>query len=372
MTTSLRETPPTAALLSFGPGAALGLAGVAVGLHDGRRPLLVVGSGTPRRPWFRRVRATLPPHVLVTVPGSYPTRDSVGRVTRLILDAGTGAVVAIGGGSVLDTAKAAAAGARRLGAGECPVTAVPTTPGSGAEATPFAAVWDFDAGRKESYQEEGLTPRAVVLDPELTRTLSARALGGMVCDTLAQGMEGAWSTGSTPDAEAHGIGAVGMAATALERVLADPDDLAARGALSLAGYFSGRAIATARTTLCHALSYPLTLRYGVPHGHACGMTLAAVLRFNSEVDDADCLHPLGAAHVRRVVDRLVGALGCTTVDEAGERLTDLMAAAGLPGYRAGGYDDALVAADAARYDRAGNNPRRPEHQQLTSLLASAR
>ena len=166
--------------------------------------------------------------------------------------------------------------------------------------------------------------------------------------------------------------AVSLAAGNLERVLTDPDDMAARGSLCLAGFYAGRAIATAHTTVCHALSYPLTLNHGVPHGHACAMTLAAALRHNAETTDDDCQHPLGADHVRSVVDRIVTALRCTDIDEAARRLDELMAVAGLARFGAGGYDVESIATDAQHYDRAENNPRRLDRNQLIALLAASR
>jgi len=359
--------------LTFGPGALDGLPRLAVELGDRRSgpPLLLAGHSANERPWLPRTRDRLPYHVFATISDSYPTWASVDRIVEIMIAHRTGPVIAMGGGSVLDTAKVAAARAAEIDRRtRRPVAAVPTTPGTGAEVTPFATIWDFDGVRKHSYAQHDLTPDAAIVDPDLIRTLPAGLLGSCALDALAQGMEATWSTAATPESAAHGLAAVCLAAGNLERLLADPDDAAARSAVCLAGLYSGQAIAVSRTTLCHALSYPLTLRYGVWHGHACALTLGAVLSYNANVTDADCAHPAGAGQVRVLIRRILAALRCPSLRQAAQRIDALVAAAGLTHYRDGAYDSALVAGDALGYDRAGNNPRRFGKDQLVGLLAA--
>jgi alcohol dehydrogenase class IV len=365
--------------VTFGPGALDSLPGIAAGLSGNgggsgaRPPLLLAGHTAAERPWLLRIRDRLPRHVFATMSGSYPTWTGVDRVADLMIAHKTGPVIAIGGGSVMDTAKVAVARAAQIDRRpRRPVVAVPTTPGTGAEATPFATIWDFDGVRKHSYAEHDLTPDVAIVDPDLIRTLPADELGSCALDALAQGMEAAWSTGATPESAAHGLAATCLAAGNLERMLADPDDVAARSAISLAGLHSGLAIAVSRTTLCHALSYPLTLRYGVRHGHACALTLGAVLRYNAGVTEADCTHPGGADHVRAAIPRILAALHCQSPEQGAAKIDALLAAAGLSRYRDGGYDDERIAADALGYDRAGNNPRRFDKDRLVALLAALR
>jgi alcohol dehydrogenase class IV len=369
--------------LTFGPGALDALPGLTAelsaalaadgGSGRGRPPLLLAGHTAAERPWLLRLRDRMPPHLFATVSGTYPTWATVDRFTELMIACECGPVIAVGGGSVMDTAKVAAARAAEVAcAPRRPVVAVPTTPGTGAEATPFATVWDFSGARKHSYARHDLTPDAAVVDPDLIRTLPADQLGSCALDALAQGMEAVWSTEARPESAAHGLAAAGLAAGNLERLLADPDDVAARSAISLAGLYSGMAIAISRTTLCHALSYPLTLRYGVRHGHACALTLGAVLRYNAEVSEADCAHPRGADRVHASIRRVLAALRCRTPEQAAARISALLTAAGLSRYRDGDYDDKRIAEDALNYDRARNNPRRFDKDRLVALLAAVR
>jgi alcohol dehydrogenase class IV len=350
------------------------------------RVLLVVGAGFIRRPWRDTVLAGLRPTRLASaVQVGLPTPESVARLARQARTHRAAALVAVGGGSVMDAAKCAAVLAghpeptpelvRRWCADGAParglpIVAVPTTPGTGAEATPFATVWDLRASRKLSLRGPGLLPAAAILDPDLLLGLPGTQLASCLLDILAQGIEGAWSTRADERAEALGRAAV----THLAGLLDHPPDgvgAAERCALLLAGHCSGRAIAIAGTTVCHALSYPLTLRYGLPHGHACGVTLAGMLRYNAAVGAVDCRDPRGPDRVRRAIAGVVTAAGADDVATLAHRVDTFLVAAGL---RAGpdlGADAAWVVDEALGYDRAGNNPRELDRKKLVQFLTSA-
>ena len=391
------------------------------------RIMLIVGAGFQRRAWRDKVLAELGAapgagrpaghgngssnglggarthgpraQVEVTVHEGSPTPDSVAALARRVREHRADVVVAVGGGSVMDAAKCAAALAgsrapdrdlvlRRCAGGHPgdgsragqmappPVVAVPTTPGTGAEATPFATVWDVEGGRKLSLRGPDVLPAAAILDGDLLVGLPTVQLAGCMLDSLAQAIEAGWSTGADVDAEMFGQAALRQLSGLLDRA---PDGFGTdeRESVMLAGHYSGRAIAIAGTTLCHALSYPITLRYGLPHGHACGLTLARILTFNAQVEDTDCEDPRGAQRVRRAISGSVAAAGAGSVDELARRievfleaarlktLATLSAAAGFPAVAAEITDDALG------YDRAGNNPRKPDRDKVVRLLTAA-
>lgn len=255
-----------------------------------------------------------------------------------------------------------------------PVVAVPTTPGTGAEATPFATVWDRDQGRKLSLRGQALLPSVAVLDSDLLVGLSRKQLASCVLDTIAQGIEASWSTGADDAAERFGHAALAQVCGLLDNTRCqslDAADPRRRQALLLAGHYSGRAIAIAGTTLCHALSYPLTLRYGLPHGHACGVTLGRVIEYNAAVDGSDCADSRGPERVRQAVSAAVSAAGATSVSDLAQRVDAFMLAAGLcPGINLS-VDVHTVATEALGYDRSRNNPRRVDQRRLVQLLTTA-
>lgn len=359
----------------FGEGVADGLAG----LLDGRfrRPLVVTGRAA--RPWLKPlVAACGPTATVVENPHANPTPDSVQQVLDTARRVRADGVVAIGGGSVLDTGKTVAlltcstlsvAAAlretpppRRTG-----LVAVPTTAGSGAEVTRTATIWD--PPRKRALDHPGLFPDLAVVDPLLTLTTPARVWAACGLDALAQAVESSWSVAADDESLRCSLPAVHLAVTGLTAVRADPGDRAARTRLSAASLLAGLAIAGTRTTVPHAVSYPLTLRHGIPHGHACALTLGAALVFNAAVTEADCRDPRGPGHTRAVIRRIQQQLGADGPDDAHHRLDTLVGHLGLPALRhLTRLDPDALAADVASYDRFTNNPRRMSRDQLALLL----
>ncbi|MEW9553282.1 iron-containing alcohol dehydrogenase [Nonomuraea sp. NPDC050783] len=349
------------------------------------RVFLVTGAGFAGRPWSATLLAALRPLPLrVGAQAGMPTPASVAELARAVREHRAEVVVAAGGGSVMDAAKAAAALATEpeispeLVARACrggtpgeglPVVALPSTPGTGAESTPFATVWDVEKGRKLSLRGEPVRPAAAILDPDLLIGLPPAQLAGSMLDTLAQGVEAAWSTRADARAEALGAAAWSRLAGLLDRPPTTPS-AGERDALLVAGHLSGRAIARAGTTLCHALSYPLTLRYGLGHGHACGITLARVTRFNAAVRADDCADARGPGRVRQAIAAVAAAAGAADAGTLARRVEAFLGRADLPGVPDLGRDAHWIARQALGYDRAGNNPRHLDVPTLARLLGS--
>jgi alcohol dehydrogenase class IV len=325
----------------------------------------------------------------VAVHDGLPSPSSVAAQAGTVLRVKPDVIVAVGGGGVLDSAKCAAALAGQHGTRYAPdadqvrqactstldgravpLVAVPTTPGTGAEVTPQATIWDRARGRKLSLRGSAVLPGAILLDPSLLVGLSPAQLVSSVLDTLAQATEAMWSVQASPGTESLGAAALRHCAGTLRRIPGrlGPHD---RAALLLAGHFSGQAIATAGTTLCHALSYPLTLRYGLTHGHACGLTLGRVLEFNAGVTVRDCTDPRGPERVRSAIAAALQALGVGGAPEALDLIRVLMVAGGLDWNMDLSADVDALAADALSYDRAGNNPRRPDRREAARILLAA-
>jgi alcohol dehydrogenase class IV len=348
------------------------------------RILVVSSPSFGARWWHRRVMAGLRRlHLEYEAHDGMPTPESVTLLAARVSQKRPDAVLAIGGGSVLDAAKCAAALAGhprldpptvrelcRTGIEEpgIPVTAVPTTPGTGAEATPFATVWDRGGGHKLSLRGPGMTPVVAVLDPDLLVGLPQGQTESCMLDALAQALEASWSTRSGDTTQALTTAALARLSGFLARgtvSTASPDE---RAALMLAGHYAGRAIATAGTTLCHALSYPMTLRYGTPHGYACGVTLASVLLFNVAIGQQDCQDPRGPARVRDAIARSLTAAGARTPMELAHQISLLVEKCSLSMPPELTVDAKIIAAEALSYDRAGNNPRRVGRRQLAGLV----
>lgn len=203
-------------------------------------------------------------------------------------------IIALGGGSVLDCAKAAAA----VAAGQydirhyfgtdnplpdkgIPVIAIPTTAGTGSEVTSVSVL--SDGKRKLPLSADSLTAQIALVDPELTRTLSPRLTAVTGIDALCHAIEGFISVHHQPICDALAVHAAMLILQNLEQAVAHGDDKTARGALAEASVTAGLAFALPKTTGPHACSYPLTAQYGIPHGEACGLTLDWFIRIDADI-----------------------------------------------------------------------------------------
>jgi alcohol dehydrogenase class IV len=178
---------------------------------------------------------------------------------RTLLPRHVDAYIAVGGGTVIDTTKLL----RGLDGELPPFLAVPTTAGTGAEATRFAVYYDH--GKKMSADDVRYLPTDQSLIPEFTATQTPYQKASTEFDAYAQAVESLWAVGATDESR-------GYARKAL--------DLMAAGEQMLGSYWAGRAIDISRTTAAHALSYYMTATYGIPHGHAVYMMFPYVCKAN--------------------------------------------------------------------------------------------
>jgi len=294
------------------------------------------------------------------------------------------AILAVGGGSALDMAKlincyqanSVRADAvlpetaiRRRGV---PLVAIPTTAGSGSEATPFAVV--YVGSTKHSVDHSSLLPDVALVDPTLTHSLSPYMTAVTGLDAFSQAVESYWSVHSTAASRSLAAQAVAIAWRALpEAVHAPTDD--ARRRMSRASNLAGKAIAITRTTGPHALSYALTAHYGVPHGHAVALFLPYFFRYNLEVSADDCTDPRGAGHVHGVVAELCRMLDAPAAPEIQAVVQRFVGSLGVETRFAPLHvsPDALAGLlDEVNQERLQNNPRAFDKKRFHDLVATSR
>jgi alcohol dehydrogenase len=160
--------------------------------------------------------------------------------------------------------------------------AIPTTAGTGSEVTSWGTVWDELDGSKHSISHPRLFPEAALLVPELTLTASAELTLVTGLDAISHCMESIWNRRATVISDAFAVAGLRKIFSALTRVLENPGDLDARRTMQYGSLFGGLAISSNATALGHSMSYPLTSRFGMPHGLACSFALPELMRFNGE------------------------------------------------------------------------------------------
>ena len=200
-------------------------------------------------------------------------------------------LIAMGGGSVMDIAKlisvapegvtvrdllADASGARRV----LPTIMIPTTAGTGAEATPNAIVAVPEQQLKIGIVSQEMIPDAVILDGSNIRSLPRSVAAATGIDALCHAIECYTSKKATPFSDLYAMEALKLIFAHIEAACLDPDAVPAKDAMLLAAYYGGAAIACSGTTAVHALSYPLGGRYHIPHGVSNAIMLLPVMRFN--------------------------------------------------------------------------------------------
>lgn len=214
-------------------------------------------------------------------------------------------LIAVGGGAILDSAKilAMSLATGRLPSELCssipgmssvpPIFAIPTTAGSGAEATHFAVA--YRNRTKCSIGHVLARPVHVALVPEFTFSLSPYQTACTGFDAISQAVESLWAKGATVESRIFAERALGLLSS-YEKVLGAPDP-ESRARMQEGAYWSGCAINISKTTAAHALSYYLTSHYGIPHGHAVAMVFPYVVRHNLRFASID---PFCRAHIPSV------------------------------------------------------------------------
>ncbi len=295
----------------FGSGCFDELPGYSQAL--GKRPLIVTGRNSARKIGaLDRALAHLPRAAVFDAVEENPGTATCERAADMCRRIGCDHLIAIGGGSPMDVAKAVAAlalnqgpcadffGSEKLANGALPIIAVPTTAGTGSEVTPYAVIIDLAGRTKRTITAKALFPRVALLDPDLTRHMPHSVTVSTGLDVLSQAMEGMLSKKSTPVGDTLALDAIRRVKQYLPRAGRDGDDMQARGEMLYAATLGGFVIAQAGTTLVHGMGYFYTLECGIPHGLANGLLLAPVFQFNAEIAPAKIrliLDALGAGSV---------------------------------------------------------------------------
>lgn len=281
--------------ITFGAGAVRQLPQLAAGL--GSRPLLVTDGGLVQLPLWARVQEALPGIPVFADVTPDPTVGAVDALAARLRDQRHDVVVAVGGGSAMDCAKAAACLAAGnlpsiravhsdgvpLGAARLPVIAVPTTAGTGSEVTPFAVLNDPERQFKGPIADDALYPVHAVVDPELTHALPRQVTVVTGLDALSHAIEGYWSRRHQPLCDLLAVEAARLICRHLKQAALEPDDAVARAGMSYAATLAGAAFQLPKNAMVHACSFPLSTRYHLPHGAACALTLEEAIRFNAPV-----------------------------------------------------------------------------------------
>lgn len=297
-----------------------------------------------------------------------PDESMVERGRRFAAPLKIDSIIGLGGGSSLDCAKGinfllTSGGRMRdyLGYGRAarpllPMIAIPTTSGTGSEAQSYALISDATTHEKMACGDPTAAFRVAVLDPLLTVSQPVGVTAQSGFDAIAHAVETYVTTRRNALSDLFSREAWRLLEANYERVLVEPGNLEARGAMQLGAYLAGLAIENSMLGATHACANPLTMRYGTTHGAAIAVLLPAVVRWNAEVAGARY------AELLRCAMHLNGFAGMTESGEVLARRLEQLAAAGNLRFRLGEMgvaknDLPTLAEDAAKQWTGRFNPR---------------
>lgn len=333
------EYEPTTRIIS-GPGCVARLhSEMAAAGHQ--RVLVISDAGLEKAGAVARVRQVLGSRV-AAVFTDVPQDSGLEVVDAAVavgMQAGADAIVSLGGGSVMDTAKAVAValklgikaiqtlGMHALTGAVMPHYAVPTTAGTGSEVTNMAVIRNRALKVKGYIVDRQIIPVTAFLDPQLTVGLPAGLTASTGMDALTHAIEAYTSKLANPMTDAQALHAIRLLVAHLPTAVKDGTDMAARTQLQTAATLAGWAIASANVGLVHGMSHALGARHGVPHGAGNGVMLPHVMGFNAE-------DKRGASRLRDVAVALgadvSGVSDAQAAAAAGDAVVKLLVATGHP------------------------------------------
>jgi alcohol dehydrogenase class IV len=291
-------------------------------------------------------------------------------------------IVAVGGGSAIDMAKlinyfsARGVTAKQYLNHEAgydrkcvPFVAIPTTVGSGSEATRFAVM--YVDGKKHSIEHASLRPDVVILDPVLTSSLPPSVIASSGMDALSQAVESYWSINSNVESKGYAEEAIKILLHNMADAVSKHSPLTMENMMH-AAFLAGRAINITKTTAPHAISYTLTSHFGVSHGQAVGLLLPSFFEYNYNVSETDCMDKRGVEYVKETMLSLCNILGCDGPLVMKNKVRDLMLKIGLQarlsmvGVSEGHHIDLIV--ENVNTERLTNNPRVVTKEKIHDIL----
>ncbi|MGO6855651.1 iron-containing alcohol dehydrogenase [Rhizobium ruizarguesonis] len=311
-----------------------------------------------------------------------PRSDLIEAAAELCREGGCDAVVAIGGGSVMDTAKLVAYLAKNpdklddvygvdLAGERLPLLLVPTTAGTGSEVTPIAIV-TTPTSEKKGVISLRLISDWAILDPQLTLGLPPRQTAETGIDAMVHAIEAYTSkSGKNPISDQLALKALSLLSANLRKVYRDGSDLKARSEMLLGSMLAGMAFANSPVAAVHALAYAVGARFGLTHGRSNALVLTHVLEFNrpaAEMLYAELSEVIQPGY-RRQSD---AADAAAFIAEVGAICRDCGVPSSLSAVGIGEDDLSKLAEDAMKYERLlKNNPRKLDYDQVLVIFARA-
>jgi len=260
-----------------------------------------------------------------------PSYESVVKGVEVLRNEGCDGIIVVGGGSAIDVAKCIKLYSNLPGDGtkgawlkadiipnNIPLLAMPTTAGTGSEATRYAVI--YYEGAKQSITSERLIPESVIMDPNALKTLPLYHKKATMCDALCHAIESFWSVNSTDQSKEYSKAAIQGVIEHMEGYLNNTEE--GRAGMLRAANTAGKAINITQTTAGHAMCYKITSLFGYAHGHAA--ILCDRVLFPWMIENTDkCIDPRGEEYLRKTLDEIGIAMGCADAKSGSDKLVKI-------------------------------------------------
>jgi alcohol dehydrogenase class IV len=260
-----------------------------------------------------------------------PVYESVVEGVRVFRQENCDSVIAVGGGSAMDVAKCIKLYSNMAGDGkngeflqqqiipnEIPFLAMPTTSGTGSEATRYAVIY-FD-GKKQSISDYSCIPGNVLMDASVLKTLPEYQKKATMMDALCHAIESFWSVNSTDESKEYSRAAIQSVIQHMDGYLANTDT--GNAGMLLAANTAGKAINITQTTAGHAMCYKITSLFGCAHGHAAALCDRVLFPWMMKNTDK-CIDPRGKEYLKRTLDEIGQAMGCDDAETGAKKLGEI-------------------------------------------------
>lgn len=260
-----------------------------------------------------------------------PLYESVVKGVELFREEKCDSIIVVGGGSAMDIAKCIKLYSNLAGNGEngewlkaeiepntIPFLAMPTTAGTGSEATRYAVIY-FE-GKKQSVTSKNFIPGTVLMDSNVLKTLPLYQKKVTMMDALCHAIESFWSVNSTVESKEYSRDAIIDVLKYMDGYLANTEE--GNAGMLRAAHTAGRAINVTQTTAGHAMCYKITSLFRCAHGHAA--VLCDRVLFSWMVDNTDkCIDPRGEEYLKDTLDEIGQAMGCVDAKTGAEKLSEI-------------------------------------------------
>ena len=303
-----------------------------------------------------------------------PSIQTVERGLKFCQDNKCDLIIGIGGGSALDVGKTIAILIKNKGDVKdylyhkktikkkgLPFIAIPTTAGTASEISKYSIITDREKPTKRGLLHDFMHPDVAIIDPLLTESMPRDITASTGMDALAHAVESYWSINAQPITEMFALKSIELVYENLVAVCNNLHDINLRESMCKASLFAGFAFDYTGTNVLHSVSYPLTTKFNIPHGHACALTMVQFMKFNKDM-------------IKEKMSKISKITGANSIDEGINNIQKMLENTGLPmrlsklGISKNDID--IIIQDGFRPEKMETNPRTVTEDALRKILTN--